>query len=330
MAQTPPSHIVPNSTGAMAGQSVDSGEDSQDLSFSAIGRALAARWRFLLAVTMAWVLIALVVVQLQKPLYQANMVVAPTLPPSKTETSSLLGGGGLSSLLNNGTPMEVSDFSEFTTLLTSPELAARLESKHHILPILFSDAWDPRRHDWKERSGPVAAVKDLIKIALHMPPSRHPDIHDLAKRLDEIVTIGEVGRTGLRTISLRSTDPKLAQSLLELISTEADAVVRGQELQRSSAYIEFLRGQLQQVTLNEQKQALTAILATQERSRMLSSVDMSFSYKLVEAPRVQPDPVEPQPIRTLALAAVWGLILGVMIVFAQMLWVSAYGRRTGA
>jgi uncharacterized protein involved in exopolysaccharide biosynthesis len=296
----------------------------------AIAKAVLRRRRFILVIAFLSIAVTIANLQITQPIYEANMVVAPTIPPSKAEERSLLGGSGLSNLLGGGSsPLEVSSFSIFTTLLTSTETAARLEQEHHLLAQLFADRWDPTTKTWRTQTGPVATLKSAVKNVLSMP-SRNPGVRDLADVLSSTVTVADIGRTGLKRISVRYPDPQFALTLLRMISSEADAVVREQEQQRTRAYISFLEAQLNRVTLNEQRQALVQILATQERDQMLSSVGMPFSFKLVEQPRVLPDPVLPTPVRNVILAAVWGTLLGLLLVLIRLMLFWSYGRRAAA
>ena len=298
--------------------------------FGTLAKVVFSYWKWIIATTAACVTCTIIYLQYQPLTYEANMVVAPTIPPSKAGTGSLLTGSGISNLFNTGaSPLEVADFSVFTTLLTSQELAARLEQNDNLLPLVFSDRWDAEHNTWRKPSGPTAWLKGVVKKTLGIP-TRVPSSRDLADVLSTHVTISDIGRTGLKQISVRYTNANFALQLLRLISREADAAVRAQEQQRTLAYIDFLKLQLQQVTLNEQRQTLTQILAVEERDQMLTSIDMPFSFKLVEQPRLLPDPVEPQPIRAILLTIAWGPVLGILLVMIRILLVWTYRKRETA
>jgi uncharacterized protein involved in exopolysaccharide biosynthesis len=78
----------------------------------------------------------------------------------------------------------------------------------------------------------------------------------------------------------------------------ADNVLREEAARRSAAISDYIEKQLPTVNLQEHREILSEILASQERIRILVAVDLPYAADIVEAPTagLQPDSPQPWPI----------------------------------
>ena len=277
------------------------------------------KWVFVVTIPIG-IVIAVALMWVLPPKYAAEMIVSPSVNlAGRQGDSGASGGSGLLSLISSRTADEIaSPFAQFQELLRSPEVAKRLDDKHSLLQIIYSDSWDTEKKTWKQPTGFLPSAKKTIKDLLNIPPAPPPNYQTLAEQLTKIVTITQKQRTSIWTVSVAYKDPVLAHDLLIWMHDEADAIVRQMATQRAQANVDYIVSTLPTVTVNEQRTALTALLLQQEFNMMMLHSNNSYSAEILEAPEIPMTRSSPNAALVLALCmlvaggfgAIWAYFVG--------------------
>lgn len=289
-----------------------------------------ARMR-LLATALAGLLLTLVAVWLLEPRHTATMMVGPTtrLGPSGMGPTLPAGtGGSPRALAEPGSGEEtLSDYARYLELLTAHPVAARLKDDPVIMTTIFRDHWDAERGVWRP---PVTLGHTARRLFYGVAGQRAwapPDGERLARHLERTVRIERVGTGPIRRVVYRHADREFAMRLLAALHTAADGLIRDEAGRRIAVEIDYLRGRLEEVRVEEHRLAMTALLGDQERIRMMIAVDLPFAADLVAPPMAAALPDWPDPAALLPFGALVGLVAGLICLYAGVAW--SAGRRPG-
>ena len=205
------------------------------------------------------IILAALILIFQKPMYQAEMVIAPAQRTGMPNLSSFLPQG------INDTPVlqyfvdridaaNASDFTTFETIFNGPQLARYLSQERGRL----------------------------------VPPT-----NDVTKWIKHAVKIKGVGTTPYRKITLRHPDQDKAAQLLAVLFEQTDKIIRRNALMKTSRRIAYLKEELKKTIHPDHRDAMIALLKEQERSAMTVSIDNNFAAIPIEAPTVSSRPVSP-------------------------------------
>lgn len=243
-------------------------------------KSLKDHWRVILLGLATGFVVAVLIVMLQKPVWESQMVVAPSARACMPGLSSFLPKGGqapaIQYLIERMDTANSSDFERFETLVNSPRLAAQL-------------------------------------IAEKSPDLPKRDARELAKWLDKNVRIRGKGATGFRQITLRHHDPDMAIKLLNDLHRETDMMIRRYVQTKTARRMTYLKEQLQKTFHPDHKDALVALLKEQEQTAMMVSIDKNFAAEIIDPPSVPVRPVAPDWRILFPAMMMAGIIFGLMI-----------------
>jgi uncharacterized protein involved in exopolysaccharide biosynthesis len=152
-----------------------------------------------------------------------------TLIPAKQEKSTL---GSLGGLLGN-VPFPIAlpgqGASNIMSFLESRTLKERLINKHNLLPVLYTDIWNPETKTWK--------VAD---------PDTKPTIVKALQSgiLDAVFSVSQDKRTELITISWSGKDPAFCALMLQRVINELIFFLENEYVSDARREREFVEGQL--------------------------------------------------------------------------------------
>jgi hypothetical protein len=260
----------------------------------------------------ASVLVAIAWMKISGPTYIARMVVsqAEGLPQTSSGAGSLLSSlgsaAGLGSLLG-GTHSPL--YERFEELLSSQQVAARVERKHHVMRHLFRKRWDAEHNVWKKPDGLIASLSGSIRNFFGVPGWSPPDTAALVKRIQRKLVISDTKDTGLRQVEFEDEDRAFALAMLNWLYQEADESIREIDIVRTRAQITYLRKELDQITSVEQRTALTNLLESQEQRQMLLLSNAPYGAAIIVSPEAPTEPNSPRIALTITLAVVVGILV---------------------
>src|SRR3546814_7065560 len=119
--------------------------------------------------------------------------------------------------------------------------------------------------------------------------------------------------------TLFRSDPNFSRYFLNRINAEADKFLRQKSLIRSTEYIKYLQGRLNEVQVVDYRQSLLDQLRFYERMRMMANSDISFVAEVFGGAEASQRPTRPRPSIVLVICIALGLISWTLYaLFAEM------------
>lgn len=228
-------------------------------------------------------LIALLLSLFLKPQFEASMIVAP--PLHDTRTNSFVDGvmvyaPDIAARIPTGSP----EFIRFEQSLRGVAVANLLFRMDNIANKVGEDTL------WRGMSGTISTAEDL------------------SLALQKNIQIEPIGTTASRKITYLHPDPEFAVKLLVLMRKVDDQIIRTSMKAETETKIEWLKTEFQKTLNPDHRAALVQLLMSEERRRMLLSLDTPYAVNVVEEASASPRPVIPNhPLIFLAMALVGAL-----------------------
>lgn len=273
----------------------------------------ARLWWVALAVAVC-VIAAVVWLRTTEYRYTAAMRVAAA-PTSARESSSI---GALTTLatLTGGSveAIPVTPFRLYVEGIYTREVAARLATDQRLLRRAFPEEWDAAGRRWRPPEGlGITVSQDVAAIAaapaLVWTP---PDAARLQAFIHTYVGVDQTPKTPVVTISMVSVDREFARIFLARLHATTDAWLRERTLARTASNIEYIEQRLPTVTLADHRQALFATLSDQQQRQMMARNPASYAADRFGPPVVSDVPTSPRQVLMLAVAVVFGAVIGVV------------------
>jgi hypothetical protein len=183
---------------------------------------------------------------------------------------------------------------------------------HHI----FADRWNVRKNAWEQPTGITSAVVKGLKSILGIPVGkwRDPDPVQLQEYITKNVKSADKPKKSITILSFSHEDQKFAPYFLMALHEAADNQLRQRSLVRSSQYIDYLTEKLKTVVVAEHREALSDLLSSQEKLRMVASSDAPYAVEKIGAPVTSMKPSSPKPLTVLPAGLIFGALLPVLLI----------------
>ena len=242
------------------------------------------------------------------PVYKVEALLIQNTDPA----SSLRSAGSqspLSAVLGVGGPQSMPEIDEFQILLGSPEIAAALDNKYHLLHDIYRDNWDAANNRWRPPNR-MARIRAQIVEALGGVSGQHdPNNYDLASFLTSSITVNRTFYGSVMSISMNSDRPEDAKRWISTIIYEVSDIIRGQMITERQNYINYLQQQMTQSALTTSHEAAINILADQYRALMVLKSAKTFPLQQIQPPTRGQFPVN----KSVSIAMMIGILSGLMV-----------------
>jgi hypothetical protein len=246
--------------------------------------------------------------------YTAQAELGPAQSSAQSGPNSPLNEiSGAASLLGVTVNQPDDDFVKYKELLSSQRLADALYQNQSLRPIIFGAQWDAGRGEWQMPLGIGTAVRGVFNVAAGKPFWSPPGAFGVQNYLANKLNILTDKVTGYFKVSIAEDTPENATQLLRAIILTADDIVRQSVKNQAAARIAYLTKTLKTTTLQDERDTMINLLASQEKVLMLSSADKTYAVDIIDPPAA--DPQHPSP----RLIAVLGIAI-VLAVFIVILW----------
>lgn len=278
--------------------SAETGTSRMGRSLPLVLRKLRMHYFLLILLLLVSLVFGLIIVIVVPPSYTATAVVGPA-SQTLDQLSNPLGGavGGLASHIGLGALSALSGggdtFTQYTEILTSNRIAAKLAQDQNVLRSIFYDRYDWDRHQWKSRDDMFHETIDYLKTLVHYPVKSMPDEDDVIKFLSSKLTVDSPLTTEFSTVTLEAKSPEEAQWLLSTILLDADVLIRSDKKRDVAARIDYLTQIIPTVTKTDESDALTSLLSMQEQSKMEIAADARYASDVVDTPHADLKPTLP-------------------------------------
>jgi len=240
--------------------------------------------------------------------FDATTIISPV---TSNSTAGRLAGqasqlGGLAALVGINIGGDANR-SESLAVLQSMALTERYIRDNNLLPVLFPEAWDPVKKDWRSRE-----------------PGRMPTLWKGNKKFLKIRTVTEDKKTTLVSLTITWTDPVTAANWANGLVALTNDVLRAKAIHESEQHIAYLNAEAARTDVAQVRAAIYAVLESEIKNVMLARGPGDYALKVLDpalAPEVKTGPKK-------ALWALAGLFLGVLFSFCVLYVRSAW--RAGA
>lgn len=271
-----------------------------EISLLDLWRVLVSYKWLILGMTLLATLTAAAVAFYLPPVYRAEVTLAPVTPEEGGRLSALAGEfGGIASLAGINIGSGGSSADKAIAVLKSRAFTDAFIKDEQLLPVLFSNIWDPQKQTW------------LVKDKKDAPTLRKAyQVFD-----GSIRTINQDKKTGLITLAIEWKDPQQAASWANLLVERLNQHERQAAIDEAERSLAYLKTQLGQTSVLEMQQAIFRLIEAETKNIMLAQARDEYAFNIID-PAVVPE-MKSKPKRKLivGLSAMAGLFLGALIAF---------------
>jgi hypothetical protein len=282
-----------------------------------LGHFVKQTWRqryTIFGITCTFGFLAIAIIALAQPQYDASMLIAPTpssmnLEPQQLDVRSLVTGRGSS----NFSPIDV-----YTSLVTSRAVADVLASDPNFMHQMFAAYWNAQIGQWEAPSGLIERLKNVVRPLLGRPKWHPPDGGNVADFLVAHLSIESYssslfGASSVQRLSIMLDDPAFAKELLNRVHHTADRLIRDRNFSGVESEIAILNAELTNPQTAYTREALIRVLADLVQRRALMKSQEDYAVIVIDPPNSSSAPVYPKPI----------LILGSFLILSAIFSVAA-------
>jgi uncharacterized protein involved in exopolysaccharide biosynthesis len=262
--------------------------------------ALRRWWVGAICVTLA-VSVALWVAFTSEAVYRAEAVLALAQSSDQSTGGLTEQLGGLAALAGVSLQGATDRKAEGLATLQSRRLVESFVQERNLLPVLFASRWDSSRNAWK----PNVEVPTLW------------DAYELIA--DDVIKVVEDRKTGLITLGVEWTDPKVAAQWNREFVERTNSLLQESAYERATRNIAFLKRQLQETDIVGVRQALNNLMESELKTSMLAQRSEDYAFKVLDPAVVPERRVRPRRTLLLALGITVGLFMwAIGLVFSQI------------
>ena len=270
---------------------------------------LTLLWRskwLVVALTLAFGALATVASFLMSKQYEATIMLSPVSMKGGQMGSS--GGmaselGGIAALAGVSLGGDTAK-AEAVAVLQSESLTEGYIRQNNLLTILYRNNWDATRNVWKNTN-----------------PEKVPTVWKASRKFDKSIRkVVTQPKTGLVTMTITWTDPKLAATWANGLVQMTNDELRDKAIHESERNIAYLTAEAAKSNVVEVRQAIYSIMKTEINRAMIARGSDEYAFKIVD-PATPPE-LASSPNKPLWLLAglMAGFVLSVAVVFARASW----------
>jgi LPS O-antigen subunit length determinant protein (WzzB/FepE family) len=265
--------------------------------------------------------IAAVAIALSLPnIYRSEALLAPVNSDNKGLGGLASSLGGLASLAGVSLPRGSGVDKTMTGIkvLKSRQFFANFIKKYDVLvPLLAAEDWDSTNNRLIINSGIYNTDNDTWVRDAKKPYKKIPTVQEAHKKFIEIISIDQDKETGFVTIAVDFFSPYIAKQWVDWLVQEINETIRQQDVQQAERSIAYLKEQIQATQLAELHAGLFQLIQSQTETIMLANASPEYLFKILD-PAVVPElKYKPKRSVMVALSALFGVILGVLIVLIR-------------
>jgi uncharacterized protein involved in exopolysaccharide biosynthesis len=233
--------------------------------------------------------------------YVASSIVSPASPTQSSGSGGGLGAlassfGGLASLAGLALPGDSKKF-ESLAVLQSEALTEKYIRDNDLLPVIFHEKWNNDQNKWKPTD-----------------PKKIPTVWLGNDRFKKIRAVSNDTKTGLATVTITWSDPKLAAKWVNDLIKLTNEYLRAKAIRESEANLAYLNEQASKTNEVAIRQGLYALIQDEIGKVMLAKGNEEFALKVID-PAVAPEkPYSPKPVAWVLFGLLSGLMLSILVV----------------
>lgn len=232
--------------------------------------------------------------------YRVDVLLAPAEDRSSQGLAGQLGGlGGLVGLA--GISVGAGKSTESIAVLQSRDFTRSFITDRNLLGVILADDWDADTGRWKAEA-----------------PEDQPDIRDAIRYFHEHVrSVTKDNQTGLITLRIEWTDPKIAAEWATDLVTRLNNDMRRRALEDAERNIGYLQGELAATNVATLRESIGSLLETELQKLMLAKGNEEFAFRVVDGAQEPKERERPRRVLIVALAVIIGGNFAVIFVFIR-------------
>ncbi|MEX2359679.1 MAG: Wzz/FepE/Etk N-terminal domain-containing protein [Gammaproteobacteria bacterium] len=269
-----------------------------------IYRVLRAEWRWIFGIGALAVVISIIYALLAPQVFRAETVVSPVDSAGGGGAAAMAQRfGGLAGLAGIDLGALSTDNNIAVPYLESRTLLEEFVRTNNLLPILFSEQWNPEQNDWNSASNEIPTLWIGTK-----------------KFGEEVVNITRDQSTGLITLSVAWSDPVVAAEWANGLVALANANLRQRELADAERNIAYLNEQIGRTDLVDMRQGMYNLVESTMNTAMLANARAEYAFAVID-PAVPPERrSEPRRPLIVVLGTILGGILALVFIALKVLF----------
>lgn len=239
--------------------------------------------------------------------YEATVVLSPVSNEGGSNALNSLGSvvsqfGGVASLAGLALPGTGGAKAESIATLQSEALTERYIRDNQLLPELFSNHWNAQSQSWK--------TTDPEGVPTLWKGNRY-----FSKRVRSVY---ENPKSGLVTMTIKWTDPKLAARWANGLVKLTNDYLRDKALAESERAIAYLNGEANKTNIVELRNAIYSLIESQIKREMVARGSEEYALKVIDPAAIPEKQTSPSlPVWALVgLGA--GLVLSGLVILAVL------------
>lgn len=257
-------------------------------------------WRgklFIIAVTAVFAVGSVIYALQAQEWYRAEVLLAP----ADEKSTSGLGGqlGGLAALA--GVTVGGGDSAEALAVLESREFARSFIEDKNLLPVFFSEEWNPSTGKWRDDD-----------------PKEWPEIRDAVKYFHQrVLSVNKNSKNGLVTLAVEWTDPHVAAQWATSLVRRLNSRLRDRALAEAERNVDYLRSELAKTNVVTLQQSIGRLLESELQKFMLARGNEEFAFRVLDAASPPKDRDRPKRALITLIGTMAGSFLAVIVVFLR-------------
>ena len=242
---------------------------------------------------------AILVAVFAEPVYRSEIVIMKSdIQEQKGILGSLASGlGDFAGFLPGGFGAGSDETFEAAAILLSRAFTQSFIVDENLLPILFSDKWDPEQGDWRD-------------------PQDVPSMNRAFSLFDrEIRRLDEDEYFGTLILTVEWHDRELAARWANLMVERLNERIRSRAVFEAESSLQYLNEELQKASILNLREAIYVLVQDQINKIMLANVRKEYAFKVID-PAVVADEgafVWPNRVMLTSLGLIVGLSIGIFI-----------------
>lgn len=265
--------------------------------------------KFIITLTAIFSIIAVIYSLSLSNIYQSTALLSPV-----GDKNSSQGVGNISGLANlAGLSISSQSGSNSTKAVTKMETLSFFEES--ILPNIFLpdlmavNSWDAKSNTVSHKEG--------VFNSTNQKWSETPSPQKSYKAFMQKMEVVQSQKTGFVTISFKHQSPYIAKEWTELVVNEINNSFRTNDKLEAEASMNYLNTQMAQTSYTEIKQVVAQLLKQKMQQLALIEANEFYVFSYLDSPAVAEEKIEPSRSSISILGAVFGALLGILIVIIR-------------
>jgi uncharacterized protein involved in exopolysaccharide biosynthesis len=207
--------------------------------------------------------------------------------------------GGLASLA--GLDVNDNKSAEPIAVLKSREFTGAFIEDQHLLPLFFPKKWDASTNRWKSSN-----------------PKDQPDVRDGIKFfMKRLYNVTEDRKTGLITLAIQWTDPKIAAAWANILVDRDNDLMRQRALTVSEGNVTYLEHEIESTNVVMLQQSIGHVLESELQKLLVAKGDKEYTFRILDHAQVPKWRSWPDRPLVVSVAPIVGLIIAIFFVVSR-------------